>query len=80
VAEIRGPQTGHAVENAVALAIPNIGPVTADNDARAAGPQRFVAGEWVEMMESVELLIMFGLILIRHLKNLQRSVARGPAD
>jgi hypothetical protein len=34
----------------------------------------------VEMMESVELLIVFSLILIRHPKNLQQSVTRGPAD
>ena len=66
MADIRRPQAGHAVENALALAVPKVRSVAADDDARAACPQRSVAGERVQMVKSVELLVMRGLVLIRH--------------
>jgi hypothetical protein len=39
-----------------------------------------VIGEGVEMVKSVELLQLRGLILIRHLKNLQQSVTQRPSN
>ena len=56
VAEIGRPQACHAVENALALAVPNIGPVAAHDDARAASAERLVIGEGVQVVKSVELL------------------------
>jgi hypothetical protein len=34
----------------------------------------------MQMVKSVELLQLRGLILIRHLKNLQQSVTQGPSN
>src|SRR6188472_1067328 len=73
VAKIRRPQAGHAVENALALAVPEIRSVAADDDAHSAGAERLVIAERVKMVKSVELLQLCGLILIRHLKNLRQS-------
>ena len=42
--------------------------------------ERLVIGEGVQMVKSVELLQLRGLILIRHLKNLQQSVTQGPSS
>jgi hypothetical protein len=39
-----------------------------------------VIGEWMQVMKSVKLSQLRGLILIRHLNNLQQSVTQGPSN
>src|SRR6476620_4388983 len=80
IADVASPQSRHAVENALAFAVPDIGAVAAHDDARAGRPERTVSGEGMKMVKSVELLQLRGLILIRHLKNLQQSVTQGPSN
>ncbi len=55
VADVRGPEAGHAVENALAFAVPDVGTIALDDDARSAAPQRLVIGEGMEMMQGVEI-------------------------
>ena len=56
IADIHAPQTSHAVEDAVAFRVPQIGPFGAHNDARAFRRQPLEVREGVEVMASVQLL------------------------
>ncbi len=47
VADVRRPQARHAVEDAVAFAIENVGAFPANDDASAAAAERLVIGEGV---------------------------------
>ena len=53
IAQIDTPQTRHAVEQAVAIAVPKIYPLAARNDARALCIQSGGIGERMQMMGAV---------------------------
>jgi hypothetical protein len=67
IADISPSIARHPVEDALALAVPDIGPLAAHDDACAASPERAVIGEWVQMVESVELSQLGCLVSIGHL-------------
>ncbi len=66
VADVAGPEPRHAVEHALALAVPDVGTVGAHDDAGPARTHRLVIGEGVQMVERVELLQLLGLVCVRH--------------
>ncbi len=74
VADVGRPKPRHAVEDAVAFAIEDIGAFAFDDDAwTGTGAQRLVCRERVQMMLRVELLNLFCLKSVGHGAGLQRS-------
>src|SRR5262245_15068328 len=73
VPDICRPQARHAVEDAVALAVPNVGPVAADDNAGAARTKRVVIGEGMKVVKSVELSQLCGLVCVGHGTSLQQK-------
>jgi hypothetical protein len=61
----------------MAFTVKDVRTLPAHDDARAAGAKRLVICEGMQMVESIKLSQLRGLILIRH-RNLQQSVTRGP--
>src|SRR5947207_11377056 len=73
VADIDAPQSGHPVEDLVALRIVDERPVGAGDDARAGFPQLLVVGERMQMMRGVDLLqLPQRIILVSHWLDLLR--------
>jgi hypothetical protein len=54
VADIHAPQTGHAVENSIAVRIPEIDPLRAADNPGALVTELLVVGERVEVMRPVQ--------------------------
>src|SRR5690349_18265106 len=76
VADVRRPEAGHAVEDAVAFAVEDIRSFTLDDHARPRGPQRLMRGEGMEMVLRVEILELLGLKAIGHGKLSSKLRAR----
>ena len=67
IADIDTPKTGHAIENAVAVAVPNIAPIALGNDPQFGVRQGSVIGERVPMMVEVHLLGDFDGGIVRRI-------------
>ncbi len=60
VADVHAPQPGHAVEDPVAVAVPEVHPVGAGDDPGAFPVQCLGVGERVPVVAAVVLLVLAG--------------------
>ncbi len=60
IADVDAPQTGHAIQNVVALAVGQVNAICAGDDPRAFGRQFVVGGKGVHVVRSIQRLQLGG--------------------